>query len=314
MGKRGRKRRSFPAHPAHPYNWGQVLILGSLRLLGRLPWRVGLRLGEALGGAGYLVARERRRIARRNLELCFPDKDAAAREALVRENFRATGRALAETGLAWYGGPKVDRIPVTVVGEEHVHTAMAAGHAVIAMSGHFLSVELCARLLPDTIPTVAIYKPMTKRPVLDRAMYRARRRNVVDALARDDIRGMKRAMKDGRMLWYAGDQDYGRRHSVFAPFFGVPAATVTALSRLSRMGRATVIPLFFFREGDGSYRIEFQPPMDGFPSGDDLADATHMNRTLEEAIRRYPEQYLWMHQRFKRRERKGDDLYGRRRR
>ncbi len=304
-----KKRSEYPNHPAHPATWGQRLTLLVLWLLARLPWRLGIRLGAALGGCAYHLARKRRAIARRNLELCFPEMSEQERERLAKENFRATGRAVVETALGWFGGPQVGRIPVEVRGEEHLQALLKQGKPVIAMSGHFLSVELCARLLPNRIPMVAIYKPIRKKPVLDRAMREARQRNVDDAVSKDDIRGMLRALKQGRSIWYAGDQDYGRKHSVFAPFFGVPAATITALSRLSRMGKANVIPLFFFRQPDGSYLIEFQETLDGFPSGDDVADATRMNQVLERAVERYPEQYLWIHRRFKRQEDPRTNLY-----
>lgn len=142
-------------------------------------------------------------------------------------------------------------------------------------------------------------------------MLNARRRNLNDALPREDIRGLVRTLKIGLPIWYAGDQDYGRKHSVFAPFFGQSAATITALSRLSRMGKAAVVPLFFFRREDGSYLIEFQPELEGFPCGDDLEDATRMNRVLEQAVERYPEQYLWIHRRFKRQQDKRENLYAR---
>ena len=310
MAKRKRKkRRHYPEHPAHPYNWGQSLTVGALWLLARLPYRPGIALGGALGSLGYHLARERRAIARRNLELCFPEMAATERESLVRENFRATGRSVVETALAWFGGSQVERIPVEVRGEEHIRAALAAEQPVIALSGHFLSVELCARRLPDDLPMVAMYKPMNKKKVMNRAMLNARRRNVTDAVSKDDTRGLLRTLRKRLPVWYAGDQDYGRKHSVFAPFFGVPAATITALSRLAKMSNATVVPLFFFRQPDGSYLIEFQPALEGFPSGDDLEDAARMNRIVEDAVRRYPEQYLWMHRRFKRQEELGVDPY-----
>ncbi|WP_290630545.1 lipid A biosynthesis acyltransferase, partial [Aquisalimonas sp.] len=244
-----------------------------------------------------------------NLKLCFPEKSADERERLVRENFRATGRSVVETALGWFGGAQVERMPFEVRGEEHIRSALATGRPVIMLSGHFLSVELCARRLPDDIPMVAMYKPMNKKKVMDNAMLKARRRNVNDAVSKDDTRGLLRSLKKGLPIWYAGDQDYGRKHSVFAPFFGVPAATITALGRLAKMSKASVVPLFFFRQDDGTYLIEFQPALENFPSEDDVEDATRMNRIVEDAVRRYPEQYLWMHRRFKRQEGRGVRMY-----
>ncbi|MFV8836185.1 lysophospholipid acyltransferase family protein [Aquisalimonas sp. APHAB1-3] len=310
MAKRKRKKRQhYPEHPAHPYNWGQTATVAALWLLARLPYRLGLRVGSALGGLAYHIARERREITRRNLKLCFPEKSADERERLVRDNFRATGRSVVETALGWFGGPQVERIPFEVRGEEHIRSALATGRPVIMLSGHFLSVELAARRLPDDIPMVAMYKPMNKKKVMDNAMLKARRRNVNDAVSKDDTRGLLRSLKKGLPIWYAGDQDYGRKHSVFAPFFGVPAATITALGRLAKMTKASVVPLFFFRKDDGTYLIEFQPALENFPSEDDVEDATRMNRIVEDAVRRYPEQYLWMHRRFKRQASPETNLY-----
>ena len=310
MAKRKRKKRQhYPAHPAHPYNWGQSLTVAALWLLACLPYRAGLRLGSALGGAAYYFARERRGIVQRNLELCFPEKSATEREQLARDNFRASGCAVVETALGWFGGAQVTRIPVTVRGERHLRAAFEQNKRLILMSGHFMCLELIGRLLPERIAINAMYKPMRKKPVLNRAMLMARQRNLTGATSKDETRALLRSIRDGVPIWYAGDQDYGRKHSVFAPFFGVPAATITALSRMARMGRAAVVPMFFFREPDGGYLIEFQPALQGFPSGDDVEDATRMNRIVEQAVRRYPEQYLWMHRRFKRQEDRAKDHY-----
>ena len=296
-----RRKRPYPTSPLHPGTWGQYVTLGLTWLVARLPWRLATGGGAWLGRLGYHLAPTRRAVARRNLELCFPDMDAARREALVRENFAFTGRGLVEVALGWYGGRQIDRIPVEIRGLEHLETAHADGRPVIFLSGHFTPVELAARLLGRRVRVAAIYKPIRKKPLLDAAMLRARRRNVEGAYARDDVRGIVRSLRKGTPVWYAGDQDYGRRHSVFAPFFGVPAATVTALSRLARMSGARVVPLFFNARRDRpGYEIVFEPALEDFPSGDDVADATRMNQVVEKAVRRHPEQYLWIHRRFKR--------------
>lgn len=297
-------------HPIHPRYWGQWLTLAIVWAIGRLPWPLALTLGEWLGKAGYYLAPTRRRIARRNLELCFPERDATARESLVKENFTFTGKGLAEIGLAWFGGPKVDSIPVEVRGLEHLRAAQADGSPVILLSGHFTSVEIAARLAQPYIDMVVIYKPVRRKPVLDQAILQARRRITAGAISRNDIRGILRTLRNGMPVWYAGDQDYGRKHSVFAPFFGVPAATITALTRLTRMSNARVVPLFFNSTPDShGYEITFEPALENFPTGDDLKDATRMNRIIETAVRRHPAQYLWIHRRFKRQQEQGVNLY-----
>jgi len=305
-----RRRKPAPHNLAHPYHWPQWLTLAAMWLMARLPQRAALRLGDGLGWLAYYLFRERRRVVERNLELCLPEMEAAERRALVRRNFRYLGRGVTETALSWFGGPAVDRIPFQVEGLDNLERAQADGTPVILLSGHFMSVELAARLVGHQVHMGVIYKAMNRRPVLDRAMLRGRSRTLAAVLAREDIRGIVRTLRRGTPVWYAGDQDYGRRHSVFAPFFGVPAATITALTRLTRMSGARVVPLFFHARTDGpGYRVVFERALEGFPSGDEVEDATLMNQVLERAIRQHPEQYLWIHRRFKRQPDRATNLY-----
>lgn len=293
--------KSVPQNLAHPRHWRQWAVLGLLWLLARLPHRAALRAGEWLGLAAHRLWGSRRRVVARNLQLCFPDMPEAQRAALCRRNFRFLGRGVAEMALSWFGGASVDRITLRVDGLEHLQAAQAAGRPVLLLSGHFMSVELAARLVGHQVPLGVIYKPMKKRPVFDRALLRGRSRTLPAVLPRDDVRGIVRTLRAGIPLWYAGDQDYGRRHSVFVPFFGVPAATITALSRLARMSGAAVVPLQFYAEPESdSYRVVFEPAWTDFPSGDDEADARRMNAFIERAVLAHPEQYLWIHRRFKR--------------
>lgn len=305
-----RRRKPVPSNPTHPRHWGQWLVLGVLWLLARLPQGAALRVGEGLGAAAHRLWRSRRKVVERNLSLCFPEMQPAERRDLCRRNFRFLGRGVAETALSWFGGPAVDRIPLRIEGMEHLQAAEADGRPVILLCGHFMAVELAARLVGWQLHIGVIYKPMTKRPVFDRALLRGRSRTLAAVLPRDDIRNIVRTLKAGVPLWYAGDQDYGRRHSVFAPFFGVPAATITALTRLSRMSNARVVPLYFHAvPEDNSYRVVFEPALEDFPSGDEVEDATRMNRILERAVLAHPAQYLWIHRRFKRQPDRDTDLY-----
>lgn len=292
---------NIPTHPAHPRNWGQLLILGLLWLLARLPWRAALKIGHVGGRLSYHLLSERRRIARRNIQLCFPELSGDEREAMVRRNFGYVGQGIAEAALAWYGGPAVDRIPCTVTGLEHLKAEQDKGRSVILLSGHFVSIELTGRLVHPHLEMAVIYKPLVKQPLLDRSMREARlRRGHPAVIAKDDIRGIVRTLRRGVPAWYAGDQNYRTKQKVFAPFFGIPTATVTALSRLSQMGRASVVPLFFNAKPDGSgYEIRLLPALADFPSGDLTEDAARMNAVLEQAVRQHPDQYLWIHRRFK---------------
>lgn len=300
---------SRSTRPLHPANWGHNLAVGLLWLVGHLPPRVTLYLGEALGPLAYALAWQRRRIIRRNLELCFPEKSAPEREAMVRANFRHTGRGFMELALAWFGGANVDRIPLKIRGLEHLKAARADGSPVILLSGHFTSIEMAGRLLSRQIDMAVIYKPMDRRPLADLTMRKGRSR-IGPVLSKDDVRGIIRTLRQGIPVWYAGDQNYRSRQNVFVPFFGIPAATVTGLPRLARMSKARVVPLFYHAlPGREGYEIVLMPALENYPTGDDQADAEHMNRILEEAVREHPEQYFWAHRRFKNQPDQNVDMY-----
>jgi len=285
-------------HPIHPANWGQVISLGLLWLIARLPLKWALALGKGFGHVAYHVAPGRRHVVRRNLELSFPKLDPEERERWVKENFVYTGRGVAEVALAWFGGPDTDRIPCQLNGLENVRDAMATQRPVVLLSGHFCCIEMAGRILGREIRMAGIYKPIRKKPVLDGAMRRCRERNIGAVVSRDDIRGMLRQLKSGVPVWFAGDQHIGQG---FAPFFGVVTATTTGLPRLARLGKALVIPAFYNvnAAGDG-YEITFGPPLADYPSGDTQRDVTRMNEVIEEAVRAHPTQYFWVHRRFKR--------------
>ncbi|WP_020145986.1 lysophospholipid acyltransferase family protein [Thioalkalivibrio sp. ALJ15] len=284
----------------HPSNWGQTTAIAALWFIARLPWRWAIGLGEALGIALYHVAKSRRYVVRRNLEMCFPELSESQREKWVRANFRYTGRGVAEVALGWFGGKAVDRIPCRIDGLHHLRAAAEEGIPVILLSGHFSCIELAGRLFGQHAEMAVIYKPMEKKPVLERAMKQGRENSLSRAISKDDIRGILRTLKSGVPVWYAGDQNIRRAEQVFVPLFGMTAATTTGLPRLAQMGRARVLPLFYHvnSEGDG-YEIEIGPPIEAYPSDDRTRDAARMNEVLEEAIRANPQQYFWAHRRFK---------------
>lgn len=295
---------NHPAHPAHPRNWTQSLTIALLWLLGSLPWRWSIAIGSGLGRAAYYVARERRYVARRNLELCFPERSSHERERMLRQNFAYTGRGIAELALAWFGGTKVDRIPCTYRGFEHLRAALDRGQPVILLSGHFCCLELAARFFGLHAKAAGIYKPIKKKPLLDRVMRDARGRNTAAVVSRTDVRGILRLMRTATPIWYAGDQHMKKVERVFAPFFGIPTATTTGLPRLAQLGKALVLPTFYNVDPTGKgYEITIEAPLDDYPSEDVLADVTRMNSVLESAIRRHPTQYFWVHRRFKKRPR-----------
>lgn len=294
-------RPGFSARLVHPRYWPLWSGLGVLWLITRLPYPLLLRLGRVLGWAMYHLMRERRSIARVNLQLCLPDWSEAQREALVRENFANYGIALFEMAMAWWWPPKRLARLAHIEGLEHLQRAAAEGRGVVLMSLHFTTLEIGAALLGQAVTIDGMYREHDNA-AFDFVQRRGRERHNADAKAveREDVRSMLKSLRVGRAIWYAPDQDYGRKASIFVPLFGVPAATVTATSTFARLGKALVVPFTQVRLDDGSgYRLVVHPPLEDFPAGDDHADALRINQWVEQAIREHPEQYMWVHRRFK---------------
>lgn len=280
-------------------------------MLAMLPYRMQLLMGKGLGRVFYGIAKRRRNIARRNLDLCFPHKSSEEKERIVKGVMASAGIAFFEMGMAWFW-PKwrLDRI-YTIEGEEHLQQAQADGVGVILMAFHFTHVDLGGKLLGRSFSIDGTYRPHNN-PVYDLVQMQGRERHTAKgtAIPRGDVRAMVKALRAGRPLWYAPDQDYGPKHSIFVPFFGVQAATITATSQLARLGKARVIPFTQARKADGSgYHLVVSPPVELFPSGDDEKDACTINRIAEEHILNNMEQYLWVHRRFKTRPESEESLY-----
>ncbi len=274
-------------------------MIGGWWLLVQLPFRWQLGLGHYLGKVLYRLAAKRRNIAARNIALCFPELSAAEQEMLVRDNIESTAIALFETGMAWFWPHSRLRKLFNISGLEHIEAA--EGQGVLLMAFHFTTLDIGGAFVCMSMSIDAMYRPH-KNPVYDYVQRKGRERHsaATDVVTRDDVREMLRRLKAGRTIWYAPDQDYGKGHSVFVPFFGIPAATVTATAKFARLGKAKVIPFAQYRRADGSgYDVEIYPPWEDFPSGDETADAARINVTAEQLIRPHPEQYLWSHRRFK---------------
>ncbi len=281
-----------------PLHWPAWLGLGLIWLLARVPRRALMRGGRALG---WLIARlpgERRRVAAANLALCFPQLSATEQQALLEDNLRDAGSMLVEFALAWMGSDAaIARIPVTLEGLEHLHAARAAGHGVLLVGAHFSHLELCARLVSRRIAIAGMYREHADA-AFEWAIKRARLRYAEAMFSKDELRATIRHLKNGGTLWYAPDQDMRGKDAVFAPFFGIPASTITATHHLARLSGARVIAFFHQRTADG-YAIRLEAPLDNFPSPDVVADTTRINADIERMVRAAPAQYLWLHKRFK---------------
>ncbi|WP_312480662.1 lipid A biosynthesis lauroyl acyltransferase [Stutzerimonas nitrititolerans] len=304
-------RPRFRACFLHPRFWPLWLGLGLLWLVIQLPYRALLALGRVLGKAMYYLAGPRRHIARRNLELCFPDLSVAERERLLKENFASNGIALFEMAMSWWWPQARLQRLAHIEGLEHLRQAQTEGQGVILMALHFTTLEIGAALLGQRHTIDGMYREH-KNPVFDFVQRRGRERHNRDATAieREDVRAMLKVLRAGRAIWYAPDQDYGRKQSLFVPLFGIQAATVTATSKFARLGRARVVPFTQQRLADGSgYRLVIHPPLENFPGESDEADCLRINRWVEEAVSLNPEQYLWAHRRFKTRPEGEPSLY-----
>lgn len=285
--------------------------MGLLYLGGLLPWSAMSALAHLMGLALYVLAPFRRRVAAINIALCFPELSKREQHALVRAIFVSHAMGLLETAFAWWGSDARLQGRVEANGFEALRAHQATGQGAIVIGCHFTTLDLAGRLFLSQADTDVVYRPQ-KYPVYDFLMRRNRERLFKHAIERSDTRTLIRNIKHGRTVWYAPDQDYGKKNAVFAPFFGVPAATLTATAKLAKITGAPVYFCTHFRLPGNRYQINIEGPLQHFPSGDDLADASAINRIVETAVRRHPEQYMWLHKRFKSRPEGEASLYPKR--
>lgn len=282
-----------------PLFWPTWLGIGLLVLIAYLPFRLRMLCGRLLGIFLHSVATERRYITATNITLCFPELNSKQQAELVFNTFIENGIGLIETAVGWVRNPRHFQHMLKVINAEAMQEALTKGKGVILLGAHYTTLDFSANIASIQYPFAVTYRPH-KNPLFDAFMLKGRLKNCNGVFDRYDIRGTLRHLKKNNIIWYAPDQDYGPEHSVFAPFFGKPAATITAASRLARFYDSPVLLVRHHRfPGKQPYQIEFIPFPESFPSDDDVADATYMNQQLEAAIRVQPSQYLWMHKRFK---------------
>jgi KDO2-lipid IV(A) lauroyltransferase len=247
----------------------------------------------------HALLTRRREIVRVNLELCFPQQPVAERNRVALRCFESMGMGMLEIGLAWWAKDPRTHCECTVKGLEHIREALQQGRGVLLCGAHLHTAELAGRFLAMEQAIAIVYRPQNDI-VAETVANGCRSRYYSDLIQHRDMRGVLRALAKNRVVWYAPDIDAGSKRSVFAPFFGVPAASLTATSRLAKVSGAPVVPCFYFRRADGSgYDIEVGPALDRFPSEELLNDTVRINRLIEGAVRRVPEQYFWQHRRFK---------------
>ncbi len=280
---------------------GARILLAVLWGLHWLPLRPMAALGRGLGRLLHAVARDRRRIALRNIALCFPEQTSAEHAALAREHFAWLGRSLLERSLLWYASP--ERLKRLIHIEGDVLLAERSERPVMWLVPHFMALDVAgaAVLLFQKRKGISIYQEQSDA-VMDAAIRRGRLRlGNAEIFPRDGSgKALFRAIRRGDAFFNLPDMDFGERDAAFVPFFGVPAATLLAPSRLARALDMVVQPVIAETlPGGAGYRVRFMPPWRDFPSDDAVADTAAMNAWIETEIRRLPAQYLWVHKRFK---------------
>jgi len=290
--------------PKYWLTWISVLIMYSISWL---PYKFQIFLGRQLGKLFYKIGSSRRKVASRNLELCFPDMPEKEREQLLRKNFESTGIALFETGMGWWWPDWRIKRKFTVTGLEHIEEAKQAGHNVYILAMHYLSAEIIGRGFGLNHPLVIFYRPHNNQ-LMEFFQFRGRGRSNKYMLGKRDVKGLMKAIRAGESCLYLPDQDYGRNRSVFVPFFNVKeTASTTGTLIFARQPKTKTFMLIPKRHDDGSgYSVEITPALDNFPTDDDIIDVTRVNQEVEKAVLRKPEQYMWLHRRFKTRPNESD--------
>lgn len=280
--------------------WPTWLGLGLLRLLSIFPLRVLHWLGGGIGLAVFHLHKSRRRIAYTNLKSCFPEQDDSTLWLWVKNNFRHIGRGVMCTGFNWYGsGHRLDRL-CQAEGREIIDGLIAEQRRVILLAPHFIALEPGGMWISRQYPTISMYQ-IAKNRCTDHAIRKGRTRYGGELYERGGaMRTLVRRIRQGRLFYYLPDQDPGRREGVFVPFFGIQTATFPTLSRFARMSNAVVVPVVTrqLEHGQG-WCIRFYPPIENFPGSDEIEDTERMNAVIEALIRELPDQYFWVHKRFK---------------
>ena len=282
-----------------PRYWPVWFGMGVLRLVCLLPHRMALATGRLLGRLAYAIGGSRVAVVKRNIELCFPELSSKERDDLAYRHFLALGMSVIETGLGRWASLRHLRSITRLVGLENLLDALATGRGVLMLGAHFTTLEISGRVLTaDAPPLDAVYRK-NRSEFLTELQRSGRERSVDKTIEKRDVKSVVRSLRNNRPVWYAPDQSYNRKGAEVVEFFGVPAMHTTATSTLARLGNALVVPFFSRRLADSTYECVLLPPFDDFPGDDPIADTERYIAVLEDYIRSCPEQYFWIHRKFK---------------
>ncbi len=285
-----------------PIYWPTWIALGALWVVAKLAsYPMALAMGRLIGRGVYRLAKRRRHITQVNISLCFPELTEEQRDALVREHFEAAGISLLMVGFSWWGSDaKLEPLTHTK-GFENLEQALKTGRGILLVGVHFVDLDLVGRLLGHQYPFAVMYR-QHENPVIEWAFQRNRKRRFSQAIPRGDVRAVLRTLKKNGIVWLAADQAKKGKHTAVVPFFNIPASTSTIISRIAASSGTTVILGYGYRlPEDKGYLLKVKAPFDDFPGNSPETDTERINQAIEQAVREAPEQYLWMHRRFKKR-------------
>jgi KDO2-lipid IV(A) lauroyltransferase len=285
-----------------PKHWSSWLFMGIAYALSFLPWSLQQGLGKILGRTIYATARRRRHICNVNLKICYPEMADIERKALTKAHFESMGKGTIETFSSWFQNKKKFQSRFTFEGQDVIDRVLAKGRGCILISGHFSPLDICGSQMPRFIDVHPIYK-LQRNPVMNWVMERQRQAIFSKTIERTNMREVLKSLKQNKAVWYAVDQDYGRKNSVFAPFYGRQCATIAHIGRIANMTNAPVV-LYDYGRTENGYHLSLTE-VENYPSKDDIENATRINELMEAVIEPKKEQYFWAHRRFKTQETPG---------
>lgn len=293
-------------HPKYCFSWLSILIF---RCIVALPFNIQIFIGQKLGHLIYRFSSRRRHVVETNIKLCFPELNIMEQQKLINNIFAQNSVGFFEIASAWWATKEdlVGRYEIN--GLDYIKQAQKDGFGILLIGAHYTHLDLCGTMISQVIPLDIVYRK-NDNPVFEKIITNGRKRFFDEVLDRSELRAIVQRLRDGRTVWYTPDQDFGGKHSIFAPFFGINASTITTPARLLAMGNAKPIAVNFYRDPHSNkYHINFKLIDTTFPTGDDYQDACLLNRSIEKDIRQQPDQYMWVHRRFKTRPKGESSLY-----
>ncbi len=295
-----------PAIYKHPLAW---FVFALCWLLAHLPYQWLLAWGRGVGWLFKHAFKSRQRVISKNIAACFPDLEPSEQQALIAQNYRETGMMLSQTLRTFLNrSPKIFQ-DLTIQGSHHLSTALEQGQGVLLVSGHFTALDVGGRAICEQFPIAGVYRPH-KNPVQEYVVKKSRLNYALKMFTRDELKGIVKHLKSGGVVWYAPDQDYRRGQSIFSNFFGIQASTITATHQLARISGCQVMCYGVKRINHPPYyELNISAPLADFPSSDPQRDTDRINQQIEQLVKAAPDQYLWLHKRFKTRPAGEDKFY-----